>query len=1252
RGKIDPKLYQDLKISLRLSQTFDRKDQEDILLAKLLQQSGIVDSIHLEEAFLKLEKSRQKGEKVSLSSVLKDMGILSEEEWKNASSLLDKIEVRCEKCGKKFALQALDKDAPLQCPDCSLVLLPETYDEAAFDMMQTMASISSAGLERETEEGKQVTESSFDEMATMLSIEGEGGDTATTDPLVGKRLGECRILKKLGQGGMGAVYLGENLKLGRKEAIKVLSGEGAANAEQLMRFQREARAAGTLDSPHIVRVYNIGEDQGIPYISMEFVEGESIQDKINRDKKIEIKEAIDYIRQAAKGLLMAHEKGIIHRDIKPDNLLVTKDGTVKVADFGLARKIEDTMGITQTGAIMGTPYFMSPEQCSGNPTDERSDIYSLGATFYYMLTGKHPFTGESPMAILLKHINEEVIPPSQIDPSIPISLSNVVEKMMEKSADFRYPSLSDFLEDLKKVEEGEEIGISEGKKKRIFRRRLRRIATLILLVLLATLFYFALINRGEDRDAIQNDYNHSLQKVKTAFLLAKKQKKLAKLKKEYDNLLKLLEKTKKYKFLSSLEVKKLLFDYYMFLGDLEYKKALQKSASGDKEGFFKAVLHSKEQYLEGVKILGKTPEVIKALEQLAQLELDQAWSYLKQKQLDVVDQILKEAPQISPSVETTKGYQLLKNKAEALKLEMRILSLVKLFLRKIGASKDEEVPKSLRRVNSEALKDGQKILKQAFALNGPSKLQQRIKKLEEMVNQEETFRQRELENINERKAELARLQQEGEKIIQDFQELFKQKGEEISLEVLEGLVEQIRSYSQKLPSHLFTKKIQQFAFELQNKAKELESQYSKYLQTWQKEAQKWLEKSFFIQKYQAFLAKYGKKKIVFHPKILQNLDKEESKLISLGKKAFGEANVYKQKIQNLANQVKKEVALQLFTKTKNLALEAEHLGTEKGKEKRQKRNKALQLLRLAQRYYKNPQAAQLLVRLRAPAEYIETIGGEKRVLLRECAYIPGGKYRIGAGDISFMKNPINIVNLKSFYLSKYEITNEEYLNFYLDGGYKKPEFWGGAESKGWKLFHGSKKAFPPYPMNWENLRKKDGTLSFQGVDQIWKRKPVGGINFYEAMAYCRWISQKLSVKYSKEWKRKVKILARLPSHAEWEVAASYGPDLTTPHIYPWGNKFQQKDFVFLQGSKVREIGSWEKDRSGFGIFDMAGNVSEWVIQAPGILKCGGLRGASYDSTNPKIQSKCSYAGFRPKPHFRFEDVGFRILIETKEFEKP
>ena len=254
------------------------------------------------------------------------------------------------------------------------------------------------------------------------------------------------ILEKVGSGGMADVFRAKCHRLNRFVAIKFLKQEYCQDAKFVSKFRGEAQSVAGLSHPNIVSIYDVGEDEGMHYIVMEFVEGITLKRYIEEKRKLSVKEACGIALQIAAGLEAAHGNGIIHRDIKPQNILISRDGTAKVTDFGIAKAATSN---TITSNAMGSVHYISPEQARGGFSDEKSDIYSLGITIYEMLTGTVPFTGESTVAIALAHVQEEATPLAAMDARIPKGLSDIVAKCMQKKGDLRYRSATELIAELK-----------------------------------------------------------------------------------------------------------------------------------------------------------------------------------------------------------------------------------------------------------------------------------------------------------------------------------------------------------------------------------------------------------------------------------------------------------------------------------------------------------------------------------------------------------------------------------------------------------------------------------------------------------------------------------------------------------------------------------------------------------------------------------------------------------------------------------
>ena len=281
--------------------------------------------------------------------------------------------------------------------------------------------------------------------------------TSIEETRKGQQIPGYHILAILGSGAMATVFKARQLSLDRIVAIKVLSKRLSENKEYVERFYKEGQAAAKLNHPNIVQAIDVGEANGFHYFVMEYVEGHSLHDELVGGKAFSEAEALRVIVQISRALEHAHRQGLIHRDVKPKNIMITKEGIAKLADMGLARVAsDDEAAKAEAGRAYGTPYYISPEQIRGEVNiDFRADIYSLGATLYHLVTGRVPFEAPTPAAVMHKHLRDPLIPPDHINTSLSSGFGEVVETMMAKDRNLRYSSTSDLLLDLQAIAAGE-----------------------------------------------------------------------------------------------------------------------------------------------------------------------------------------------------------------------------------------------------------------------------------------------------------------------------------------------------------------------------------------------------------------------------------------------------------------------------------------------------------------------------------------------------------------------------------------------------------------------------------------------------------------------------------------------------------------------------------------------------------------------------------------------------------------------------
>src|SRR4030088_2546054 len=269
--------------------------------------------------------------------------------------------------------------------------------------------------------------------------------------LLGTQLsGRYRLDEKIGAGGMSTVYRARDLTLERDVAVKLMHREIAADSDHLERFRREARAVAQLSHPHIVGVIDAGEDEGRPYIVFEYVEGETLKERIRRLGRLPVTEAVAYAIEIARALGAAHARHIVHRDVKPQNVLIDEEGSAKVTDFGIARTLDEE-GLTADGRVLGTTDYVSPEQALGQPVTGQSDLYSLGIVLYEMLTGEVPFKGENQVAVAMKHVREEIPDVQGKRPEVSAALAAVLDTATAKRQEDRYANDAELIADLEDV---------------------------------------------------------------------------------------------------------------------------------------------------------------------------------------------------------------------------------------------------------------------------------------------------------------------------------------------------------------------------------------------------------------------------------------------------------------------------------------------------------------------------------------------------------------------------------------------------------------------------------------------------------------------------------------------------------------------------------------------------------------------------------------------------------------------------------
>ena len=448
KGYLDPaqlkKVLEVQKRALERKEEITQRRLEEVIFGKILVKKGFCSKKDLHLALREQATQKERGVSRRLGEILVERGLLLPSQVEEALAIQKKKILACDQCLSQFNVANFQEGEKIKCSKCGYPLsLPNKLYSISVDEATTLVG----GM-------KDSVTDTFPTTAQKVSL-------AEEEDLNGQVVGGCKIMEKLGQGGMGAVYKAHHVGLDKPVALKVLPIRFTDDSSFVERFSREARSAAKLEHPNIVQVLNVGlemiEGNEYHYIVMQYIEGRSIEDIMRQRRKLKVEEATRVCREAAKGLAAAHGRKIIHRDVKPDNIMITSEGLVKVTDFGLARSTEAPSDITQEGQIMGTPFFMSPEQCDNQTTDGRSDLYSLGVTYYYMITGEKPFVAETPLQVMMKHIKEEFRFPSRYEETIPISVQRVIEKLLAKPPEQRYQTAKDLIRALDRILKGEDI---------------------------------------------------------------------------------------------------------------------------------------------------------------------------------------------------------------------------------------------------------------------------------------------------------------------------------------------------------------------------------------------------------------------------------------------------------------------------------------------------------------------------------------------------------------------------------------------------------------------------------------------------------------------------------------------------------------------------------------------------------------------------------------------------------------------------
>ena len=393
---------------------------EDATFGEIALEKKHTTKAELWSAIQEQERRRAVGEEKRLGEILINRGTLTISQAKDVLVTQGKHILRCPACGEQYNVKNFSSDREYTCLSCGS-LLSDTGEISSLE-------VSGTAFEK-----------------TMM------GPAEAEDRFIGLEISGCKIISKIGEGGMGAVYKAHHIRLNKAVAIKVMAAAllGLGDEIHRKRFLREARAAAQLEHPNIMTVFDVNEYESSPYIIMQFIEGRSVGEMLDSKGKFGQSEALRIIRQAAEALESAQQHNIVHRDIKPDNIMITSAGQVKVMDFGLAKRTgSQDAGVTASGVILGTPVYMSPEQFKAEVLDGRSDIYSLGVTLYHMVAGKPPFTGNTPFELGNKHMQMPHPSPKNFSPDLSPHVCSIIDKMLAKEREERYATPAELIKDI------------------------------------------------------------------------------------------------------------------------------------------------------------------------------------------------------------------------------------------------------------------------------------------------------------------------------------------------------------------------------------------------------------------------------------------------------------------------------------------------------------------------------------------------------------------------------------------------------------------------------------------------------------------------------------------------------------------------------------------------------------------------------------------------------------------------------------
>jgi len=463
--------------SFRDLEHYSRAKTEDLVLKEALHASLSIPEAALLTCLRDQAELERKGKFTRFAVLAVARGVAKVADMELALESIGDDRRVCGPCGALVSPQCDSYRATRTCPDCGSPLSPPAREQAAG--MDTKRKPTSEDTRVRADVPPTQADSGFE---PKTAVTGEPVPPAPPPPVdlaEGTPFGKYRVIEEISRGGMGVVYKAIQPELDRVVALKLLLTEGPPTESEVRRFQREAHAAAHLHHPNIVSVFDVGIEEGMPFLAMEFVDGPSLASAIHRER-LPLRRALEVMRDISHALDFAHKKGIVHRDIKPGNILLAPDGKPQLTDFGLAKQLDSASHLTKTGTALGTPSYMSPEQAEGDAprVDHRSDVYGLGAVLYHLITGSAPFKGETTVQTLYKVLTQDAPRPSRVNPGIPPEVETICLKAMEKAIPRRYQSAAELAQDIERYLAGEAILAQRPTLGQAISRRLRRHRTL------------------------------------------------------------------------------------------------------------------------------------------------------------------------------------------------------------------------------------------------------------------------------------------------------------------------------------------------------------------------------------------------------------------------------------------------------------------------------------------------------------------------------------------------------------------------------------------------------------------------------------------------------------------------------------------------------------------------------------------------------------------------------------------------------